>query len=66
MRINVSPAFQNGFKGVTVFRHENGYQVSVKTGEGWRIGYGDTPQDGLDDALKVVSPQRSNRDDDLI
>ena len=66
MRINVAPAFERPFKGITIFEREDGiYQVSLRVEDGWRIGYGDTPQDGLDDALEKAAHKRK-RDDDLI
>lgn len=53
MIVDVSPAFAQGYRGLTIFRRDSDFMVSVKTSlGGFVIGYGQTPADGLSDALK--------------
>lgn len=54
MIVDLYPAFADGNKGLSIWRlDDGGYQVNVKSPEGgWMIGYGDTPQEGLDDVWR--------------
>ena len=61
MNIDISAAFKNGNRGITIYPNADGFMVSVKTASGgFTIGYGATPTEGLADALKP--PPRGQRD----
>lgn len=67
MIVDVTPAFEDGNKGLTIYKHEKGFMVSVKTSQnGFTIGYGQTPAEALNDALGMrVKPPVAAPSDDL-
>lgn len=74
MMIDLYPAFADGNQGLSIWMHEGRYQASVRSpSNGFMIGYGDTPQEALDDvwrnaaipSLKPAAPKR-RRGMDLI
>ena len=71
MIVDVYPAFAGGNQGLTIWLRDGRYQANVKNKHGgWMIGYGDTPQEALDDvwrnsALPSEKPKR-RRGMDLI
>jgi hypothetical protein len=63
--VDTTPAFENGNQGMTIYRTERYFMVSVKTAsDGFSIGYGQTPAEALDDALgRRVKPAAPLEDD---
>lgn len=73
MKIDVFPAFNGGNRGLSIWSLDDGrYQANVKSPEGgFMIGYGDTPQEALDDvwvrsALPTLKPRNRRRLSDII
>lgn len=54
MKVDLTPAFRGGNKGITIYQIEGDrFMVSVKSElGGFLIGYGDTPDQGLRNALR--------------
>jgi len=76
MIVDLYPAFADGNQGLSIWLTPDGRcQASVKSAQnGFLIGYGDTPQEALDDvwrnaalpSLKPVAATRRRRGMDLI